>query len=382
MFTIFRLFSSKAMRAGAIGSSCGASLARMVALALCAASGWLAPAIAEPVRDVLERPALKIRHPARVALVDVVAAGPRIVAVGERGFIGLSDDAGQTWRQAASPVSVTLTAVHFPTPNLGWAVGHGGVVLHSRDGGETWKLQLDGTKMAELELKAAKTAGAAGGPASRLQTAQRLAAEGTDKVLLGVHFVDAHKGIAVGAYGLIFATQDGGQSWQPWSERIDNPKGLHLYAVDAAGQQLCIAGEQGLVLRSGDGGRTFARRATPYRGSYFAVSCAAAGEVLAAGLNGNAFWSGDGGANWSRVDTAGAGTIVAARAAGERRIWMAGQAGTLLSSDDGGRSFRAAEAARAPISSFVLLPDATIVAVGIRGAARLAAAAVTPGASK
>ncbi len=28
----------------------------------------------------------------------------------------------------------------------GWAVGHDGVVLHTSDGGESWRMQLDGNQ--------------------------------------------------------------------------------------------------------------------------------------------------------------------------------------------------------------------------------------------
>ena len=42
-------------------------------------------------------------------LVDVARAGERLVAVGERGHVVLSDDGGETWRQSGSvPVQTTV----------------------------------------------------------------------------------------------------------------------------------------------------------------------------------------------------------------------------------------------------------------------------------
>ena len=38
------------------------------------------------------------------------------------------------------PTSVTLTAVRFADAQHGWAVGHGGVILATQDGGEQWTL--------------------------------------------------------------------------------------------------------------------------------------------------------------------------------------------------------------------------------------------------
>ena len=44
-------------------------------------------------------------------LTAVTTAGKRLVAVGQRGHIAVSEDGGQTWKQAAVPVSIDLVAV-------------------------------------------------------------------------------------------------------------------------------------------------------------------------------------------------------------------------------------------------------------------------------
>ena len=64
----------------------------------------------------------------------------------------MSTDGGATWKQSAVPVSSDLTAVYFVDENRGWTVGHDGVVLHTDDGGDAWRLQLDGRKVNELLL--------------------------------------------------------------------------------------------------------------------------------------------------------------------------------------------------------------------------------------
>ena len=89
-------------------------------------------------------------------LLDVVKTGNRLVAVGERGVVVLSDDGGRTWRQASVSTSVTLTSVQFASLKAGWAVGHSGVVVHTEDGGETWTRQLDGRTAAKLAVEAAQ----------------------------------------------------------------------------------------------------------------------------------------------------------------------------------------------------------------------------------
>ena len=77
-------------------------------------------------------------------LLDIAAAGERLVAVGERGHIVYSDDDGENWTQAQVPTSVMLTRVFFLDDSQGWAVGHDGHVLFTRDAGTNWELQRDG----------------------------------------------------------------------------------------------------------------------------------------------------------------------------------------------------------------------------------------------
>lgn len=279
------------------------------------------------VSGPLQRAATVLRDPARAALTGLAQAGQRLVAVGERGAVLLSDDAGAHWRQAkAVPVSVTLTAVQFVTPLLGWALGHQGVVLHSRDGGETWQRQLDGADIAKLIQQAAQ----ASGDAKAQTEAQRLVDEGADKPLLALHFADERTGWVVGAFNLALRTQDGGKTWQSVNLRLPNPKGAHLYALHRAGDVLLIAGEQGLLLHSRDGGERFERVTTPYSGSFFGVTQETSGAWLVAGLRGNVLRSSDGGQHWAALASPIPASVTAMLRDAQGEVWLMNQAGQLL----------------------------------------------------
>ena len=239
-----------------------------------------------------ERPALMTDEARRAITIGLATAGDRIVAVGERGVILLSDDHGRSWRQVPAPVSVTLTAVDFVDEDLGWAVGHSGVVLHTRDGGETWETQYDGIRAAQAIAARVKvlTADMTEDEAWPLQNyASLLVEDGPDKPFLDVLFLDEEKGFIVGAFGLVFRTSDGGATWQPWFEKVENPDLLHLYRLSTNGQSIVMAGEQGLYLRSDDSGERFAQYQTPYNGSFFTIAPLSSGDWLLAGLRGNVF---------------------------------------------------------------------------------------------
>ena len=355
-----------------------ASVVRLLAagaIALAVQSICIAAGVAEP----LSRPALMSQAATQAVLTSVIWAGNRLVAVGERGIVLLSDDAGLNWRQAKVPVSVTLTAVSFPTEKQGWAVGHYGVVLHSGDGGETWVRQLDGMAAARLALEAAQArAGQSGSedPAAqrKLAEARQLDKDGPDKPFLDLHFENERSGFVVGAYNLMFRTEDGGKTWRYWGERLDNPKANHIYAIRAAGNEVFLAGEQGLVLRSADGGRNFSRLETPYKGSYFTLAVFPSGDVVVAGLRGNAYHSADRGENWKKVDVPAPVSVSTMTMLKDRTLLLANQAGQIFLSRDRGQSLNPVQAPPLPpVNAVESLPDGSLLAVGVRGVMRIPA---------
>lgn len=246
-------------------------------------------------------------------LLAVAQAGPRLVAVGERGVVLLSDDGGRQWRQARSvPASGTLTALSFADARHGWAVGHWGLVLHTQDGGETWRIQHQ-----ELEQ---------------------------DQPLLAVHFADARRGVAVGLWSRVMVTQDGGARWEPVTLSARHPSegagakplDVNLYSLFPGRDGAVYAtAEQGLVLRSRDMGRQWEVLPTGYTGSLWAGVALANGDLLAGGLRGTLLRSTDNGRSWNRVDHPGRSSITGLAQSGAGEVVGAALDGVVLVSKDG-----------------------------------------------
>lgn len=297
------------------------------------------PAVAAPSDGLAVQPSITSAMAARSVMLSVARAGQRLVAVGERGFIIVSDDNGSTWSQVSSPISMTLVKVRFIDDRQGWAVGHAGVVLHSRDGGLSWSKQLDGVQAAEIELQQARRAlenpDDADKAQERLSQAHQLMDEGPDKPLLDLLFLDANNGLVVGAYGLAFATHDGGLSWQSIRSRIDNPNGLHLYSIERAGADLFVAGEQGTLLRSSDVGQTFESLTSPYEGTTFGLQATGSGSILAFGLRGKAFESKDRGETWQRLDTLQPVTLTSGLRLDDGSVLLTDESGRVLRFTEG-----------------------------------------------
>ena len=250
--------------------------------------------------------AVPARTLTRLLLVDAKHAGSRIVAVGDHGYIVLSDDDGATWRRAKAPQAPLLTAVAFADARRGLAVGHDETILATEDGGETWT--------------------------------QVFSAPKDDRPLLSVRFVTATKAIAVGAYGAYYESTDSGRAW---IARKVIPDDKHLNAlVDAGAGRLLIVGEAGTLLSSRDDGATWTPLPSPYKGSFFGGLAADDGTLVVFGLRGRIFRSTDAGATWSQVDNASDAALMGGDKLADGALVLAGAMGAALVSRDNGRSFQ------------------------------------------
>lgn len=243
--------------------------------ALCASAAvWALPP--GTVADWAAKPAHAWTAPAHMMLMDAARAGSRIVAVGEHGVVILSENDGNTWRQASHvPVSATLSAVTFTDAQHGWAVGQWGVILATDDGGETWQKQ-------RMDIS-------------------------VDQPLFSVIFTNAQNGIAVGLWSLMLATHDGGKTWTkvtvpkpPGAGRAD--RNLYHIFADQKGT-LYIDSEQGMVLKSTDDGANWSYLATGGKGTLWTGVALPDGRLVVGGLLGSLFESRDGGATWAALNS-------------------------------------------------------------------------------
>lgn len=300
----------------------------------------------------------------------VALAGSRVVATGERGVVLLSDDGGKNWRQAKSvPVSVTLNRIFFANDKIGWAVGHSGIVLGTSDGGENWSVLLDGARAAQVENEAAQ---ADAGNSRRQTSAQRLVAEGPDKPFFDVFFSDAMHGIVVGAYGMMFATEDGGKHWTSGMDRLGAAVERHLYSIQTVGQDFYITGEQGLIYKSSDGGRKFQAVATPAKGTLFGLVSTEAGHLIAYGLRGAIFRLDPGGREWAKVEAPPISFTAGLRLK-DGTIVLANEAGQIFRSTNNGVSFeKVIQAQASPVVAMKEVSQGSLVLAGIRNLSVLA----------
>jgi photosystem II stability/assembly factor-like uncharacterized protein len=311
--------------------------------------------------DPAARPSIIAPLAAKSLLLDLAWAGPRVVAVGERGHVLYSVDAGRTWTQVQVPASANLTAVYFADAKNGWAVGHVQTILRTRDGGDTWELSHFEPEEAEP--------------------------------FLDVSFGDGLRGLVVGAYGVIYSTTDGGSVWshvpfepqplagaakvEPTADDMEADVDLgfefHLNALARGpGRRLYLGAEAGRLFRSEDDGASWRELPSPYDGSFHGILPLDGEALLAFGLRGNLFRSEDGGMNWTAIETGTSVLLDSGVRVDERTVVIAGMAGVMLVSRDAGKTFTLTQQDdRKAISAVSSSGDGALIVAGEGGVRRL-----------
>ncbi len=344
---------------------------KLVTCILCSLGSSVAIASPGSFRDPLDTPAVNAFAPASQSLLAATRAGATLIAVGMRGLIVASEDGGARWEQRPTPVQSDLTSVSFPDAQHGWAAGHDGAILHSNDGGRSWNRQLDGRLAAERFTAhyAARIAQGEEALEPLLAELQRDYQAGPSLPWLDICFADANQGYAVGPFGSIARSDDGGKTWLPAMERIDNPDLLNLNAIRSISGELYIAAERGTVFRLDRAQQRFLRAGTGgYAGSFFGVA-GSERTLVAYGLRGTVFHSSDGGATWSRSTTPTPVTVTAGAVLPDGRIVLATIGGmTWIGEGDMARFVPLALGVTDAFTAVTALGARQLLLAGLRGA--------------
>ena len=275
-------------------------------------------------------------------LLDGVAVGAEILAVGERGTIIGSADQGRTWEARPSPAKATLTGLSFaPDSRRGWAVGHDALILATDDGGRSWRRQWQGANLTDS--------------------------------FLDVLALDERHVIAVGAFGLCVETTDGGATWTT-RRLLDDDYHLNRLTRGPTGT-LYLAGEHGTLLRSRDRGATWDGIHSPYDGSFYGILPLGETRVLAYGLRGRLYLSEDDGDTWEPVENERRNLMLTAVAVAPGRVIVAGQARAFVALDLAQRTLQSTHPAmQTAVAELLLLPDGALLCLGEAGVTLLPAA--------
>ena len=243
-------------------------------------------------------------------------------AVGVGGTILSSIDGGETWQAQNSGTPASLSAVQFlGDGRRGWAVGVGGTILSSIDGGKTWQAQNSGTQASLYDVE-----------------------------FLG----DGLRGWAM-ADGTILSSIDGGKTWQAQSSGTRSWLNAVQFLDD--GQRGWAVGRDGSILSSVDGGKTWQAQNSGTQAALYDVQFLGDGQRgWVVGENGTILSSNDGGKTWQAQPSGTQSWLNAVQFLGDSQFgWTVGGAGTILNSADGGKTWQDIQYRKTPAPWFYVL---------------------------
>ena len=233
--------------------------------------GVVAGLAAEVATAADETGTFSVRHQgiAHDALYDICFNDSLGFAVGVAGTVLFTEDEGASWRPLAPLGPEAILGLDCASANV-LAVGQGGAIF--RREGEDW---------------------------SKVES-------GTEARLLDVSANDAGLAVAVGGFGTVLKSKDGGRSWEPlsfdWEALLNDFVEPHIYDVHVStAGEVTIVGEFGLVLHSVDGGDTWD---LTHRGEASLFALEIDGDVgYAVGQHGAVLRTEDGAQTWRQLAT-------------------------------------------------------------------------------
>ena len=197
-------------------------------------------------------------------------ASGRCVAIGDDGAAAISSG-GHAVGCAVPGAHRVARALVCPSPTTCVAVGIGGSIFTSTDGGRTWAARSSGTLQRPGSISCPSPSDC----------------------------------VAVGLDGAVIATANGGSSWSNHSASAS----MSLWGVSCPTVRACVAvGTSGrvgtnqarpLILVSANGGSSWGQRQAAPTGSLAAVACWSTTGASATGSEDASQWTNDGGATWS-----------------------------------------------------------------------------------
>ncbi len=164
-----------------------------------------------------------------------------------------------------APQISTLTGLTCASPNDCWAVGNGGTLLATTDGGRIW-----------LPERAH-----------------------TDYYLSEVSCASVSDCWVVASGGIILSTTDGGHVWKPQRSGTSRV----LYDASCPRSTDCFAvGTHGTILHTTDGGKIWQEESSPLPATLDGVSCVNVSDCLVVTGTPVMLWTTDAGASWQEIN--------------------------------------------------------------------------------
>ncbi len=261
-------------------------------------------------------------------------------AVGSGGTIIKTVDYGNTWTMQTSQTTNNLTCIYFHNNNTGIAVGYDGTVVSTNDGGQNWTAVTIGPYLLFKIFFSDSLhafAGASEGMILRSSDAGvswSVTQVNTANDIQALHCFDSVSGIGVGNNGLVIVSDSIPAGWEIVM-KADYLEQIQFVNRDTG----FVAGSDGTILRTTDGGNTWNYTQTKTTGWFNCISFVDSDTGYAGGNGGFLRKTTDGGLSWDTLISNSFDHIYAIHFIDSVTGYCCGYFGLIMKTVNGGRTW-------------------------------------------
>jgi len=252
------------------------------------------------------------------------------------------------WIQQTTGTTSWLQSIHFINADVGWAVGTGGKILKTTNGGTSWVTQTSGTSSTDFyscEFIDANTGWVVGGTWNSAYitrttnggTTWTPQTSGTTNTLWSVCFYNQNVGYAGGQAGTMLKTTNGGTNWTAVTSGTTNTFRSVCFYDTGIGWGV---GYTGMIRKTTNGGSTWVTQSLPGSSpDLYSVFPLNSNLVFTAGTNGKIAKTTDGGGSWTILNTQTNCGLNCVYFTDSLYGWAAGDTSKILRTTNGGTSW-------------------------------------------
>lgn len=307
-------------------------------------------------------------------LFDVFFTGQDIgMAVGLGGYIQSTSDGGANWANNTA-VPITIQSASFVNADTGYFGGGdnmGGAIYKTADGGNSFtKLALPSPI---TPISSVFFANENSGYAATILNSDRVFLKTTDggdnwspvpsntqAVFISIHFPTPDTGYAVGTSGAMVKTTDGGESWNALSTGTTNTLNSVFFVDEQTGY---IAGDIATLRKTTNGGLNWTPQNSGLIGQLSSIYFTSFDTGYIAGASGRIARTTNGGVNWQAMNTASTDLLRSVYFANVFSGCAVGESGTILTTTDGGLNWNLEESGTNSSLFSVFVPNANVAYV-------------------
>jgi photosystem II stability/assembly factor-like uncharacterized protein len=251
------------------------------------------------------------------------------------------------WINTSGLTEGEFNATHFVNDSTVYAVGGGGSILKSTDGGNTWSSSINNTGLISTYYAVSFTSDSVGYAAGINGDMVKTTDAGATWTSItqsfqtnytyGMSFPSKSIGYQVGYGGVIIKTTDAGATWTKQTSGITTHLRSVCFLNDTVGYTCGLSGK---IIKTTNGGTTWtALSQSLATGSLYCITFKTVNLGYVVGAKGVILKTTDGGANWTKQTTPITSTLYSAFFVNDSTIYAAGNLGVVLKTSDGGTNW-------------------------------------------